>query len=371
MISSSPKTLQFYHPAMLKLLSRALRVRNWYRGRLPDSRLAEEFRARFYTEAWHDAAARLGASIEPLGNDILQIRLGPICTRVRQNTTAIDDPVTLSIAGNKPLVYRLLAERGLRVPNYLEFTLEDLYKAAGFMARFKGEWVIKPANGGGGRGVTTGVITTFGLIRAAVAAAAYESSLILEQQVEGDLYRLLYLDGTLLDAVLRKRPMVVADGSSNVRQLVRVENRARLKAGPRFAQGLVSIDTDMRRTLAKQSLSLSSVPKKGTLVSLKRVINENSAADNLLATNALCKSIIEDGAAAAMAVGVRLAAVDIVTPDPAVPLAESGGAILEINTTPGYHCHYHRQGEGCQVAVHALSYIMGQTNNNGHKLAGQ
>jgi D-alanine-D-alanine ligase-like ATP-grasp enzyme len=205
----------------------------------------------------------------------------------------------------------------------------------------------------------------------AVAAAAYESTLILEQQVEGDLYRLLYLNGTLLDAVLRRPPLVVADGSSNIRQLVRLENRARLKAGPRFAQVLVSIDTDMRRTLAKQSLSLSSVPRKGTLVSLKRVINENSAADNLSAPNGLCKSIIEDGAAAAMAVGVKLAAVDIITRDPAVPLAESGGAILEVNTTPGYHPHYHRQGEGCEVAVHVLSYFMGRTQSNGDTLAEQ
>jgi cyanophycin synthetase len=364
-------SLRFYHPVMLKLLSRALRARNWYRGRLPDNRLADEYRTRFYAEIWRDAAARLGASIEPLGNDILEIRIGPICTRVRQNTTAIDDPVTLSIAGNKPLVYRLLAGRGLRVPNYLEFTLKDLSKAVGFMAHFEGEWVIKPANGAGGRGVTTGIISSFGLIRAAVTAAAYESTLLLEQQVEGDLYRLLYLNGTLMDAVLRKSPMVAADGSSDIRQLVRLENRARLKAGPRFAQVLVSIDTDMRRTLAKQSLSLSSVPKKGTLVSLKRVINENSAADNLSATNVLCKSIIEDGAAAAMAVGVRLAAVDIITRDPAVPLAESGGAILEVNTTPGYHCHYHRQGEGCQVAVHVLSYIMGRTQSNGNRSAEQ
>lgn len=364
-------SLRFYHPAMLKLLSGALRATNWYRGRRSDSRLSEEYRATFYADVWRDAAARLGASIKPLGKDILEIRFGPLCTRVRQNTTAIDDPVTLSIAGNKPMVYRLLAERGLCVPKYFEFTLKELSKAADFMTRFGGEWVIKPANGGGGRGVTTGVSSSFGLIRAAVAAAAYESTLILEQQIEGDLYRLLYLNGTLLDAVLRKCPVVAADGSSNVRQLVHLENQTRMKGGPRFAHGLVSIDTDMRRTLAKQGLTLSSVPKKGTLVSLKRVINENSAAENLMATNVLCKSIIEDGAAAAMAIGVKLAAVDIITPDPAVPLADSGGVILEVNTTPGYHCHYHRQGDACQVAVHVLSCIMERAQTSANQLAAQ
>jgi D-alanine-D-alanine ligase-like ATP-grasp enzyme len=219
--------------------------------------------------------------------------------------------------------------------------------------------VVKPAHGAGGRGVTTGVISSFDLLRAAVAAAAYESTLVVEQQVEGNLYRLLYLDGELVDAVLRKSPTVVADGRSSVRQLIRLENRARLEAGRKFAQALVSLDMDMRRTLAKQRLSLSSKPKKGTVVTLKTVINENSAADNFPATGLLCRSIIEDGAAAAKAVGARLAAVDLVTRDPAVSLAQSDGVILEVNTTPGYHCHYYRQGEGCPVAVHVLSYIFG------------
>jgi D-alanine-D-alanine ligase-like ATP-grasp enzyme len=345
--------LRFCHPGLLTILSLACRARGWYHHRR-----AGEQRSNFYAAVWRDAAARLGASIELLGNEILEIRLDGACTRVRQNTTAIDDPVTLSLAANKPLVYRLMAEHGLRIPNYLEFPLSDLSKAAEFIARFGGEWVLKPANGAAGRGVTTGISSSFGLLRAAVAAAAYDSNLVVEQQVTGDVYRLLYLNGTLLDAVLRKRPTVVGDGRSSIRKLVQVENRARLEAGPELAQGLISTDLDMRYTLAKQGFSLSSVPKKGIVVVLKTVINENSASDNIAATKLLCDSIIQDGAAAAAAVGVSLAGVDIVTRDPAIPLVKSGGVILEVNTTPGYHYHYYRQGEACTVAVHVLSCLI-------------
>jgi len=198
----------------------------------------------------------------------------------------------------------------------------------------------------------------------AVAAAAYDSSLVVEQQVAGDVYRLLYLNGTLLDAVLRKRCTVVGNGTSSIRKLVQVENRARLEAGPEFAQGLISIDLDMRHTLAKQGFSLSSVPKKEIVVALKTVINENLASDNIVVTKLLCNSIIKDGAAAAAAVGVSFAGVDIVTRDPAVPLVKSGGVILEVNTTPGYHYHYYRQGEACTVAVHVLSYLIGRIQNS-------
>ena len=362
---------RLYHPGMLKLLSDAVLARHWYRRRHSDSRRANEHRSGFYTEVWRDAAARLGATVEQLDKDVLEIRLGRACTRARQSTTAIDDPVTLSVAVNKPLVYRLLAKRGLRIPNYFEFTLSSIAQAVAFMRRFGGEWVVKPANGAAGRGVTTGVVTHFDLVRASVAAAAYESNLVVEQQVEGSLYRLLYLNGTLLDAVLRKSPAVVGDGRSSVRKLKRLENRKRLEPGRQSGQALLSIDLDMRRTLAKQNFSLSSVPKKGTVVTLKRVINENSVADNVSATSLLCKSIVEDGAAAAAAVGVRLAGVDVVTRDPGVPLAQSGGVILEVNTTPGYHYHYHQRDGGVAVAIPILSSLLFERPQREDVLMGQ
>lgn len=348
----------FYHSGALKLLSDVALARYWYRRRHRGSRRADEHRLNFYTEVWRDAAARLGASVEQLDGDVVEIRLGRVCTRARQNTTTIDDPVTLSVAANKPLVYRLLSERGLRIPNYFEFTLGGLAEAVAFTRRLGGEWVVKPANGAAGHGVTTGVVTSFDLVRAAVAAAAFGANLIVEQQAKGDVYRLLYLNGKLLDAVLRKSPTVMADGSSSVRKLIQLENRARLKAGRKLAQVLLSIDLDLRHTLGKQGLSLSSVPRRGTVVTLKTVINENSVADNVSATSLLCKSIIEDGAAAAAAVGVRLAGVDVVTPDPGVPLAESGGVILEVNTTPGYHYHYYQRDGGVAVAVPILSWLL-------------
>jgi cyanophycin synthetase len=343
---------------MLKLLSDAVLARYWFRRRHSDSRRADAYRSSFFAQVWSDAAAQLGATVEHLDQDLLEIRLGQACTWVRQNTTAIDDPVTLSVAFNKPLVDRLLAKRGLRTPRHFEFTLSDIDQAIAFIRRFGGEWVVKPANGAMGRGVTTGVITSFSLVRAAVTAAAYDSHLVVEQQVQGDLYRLLYLNGKLLDAVLRKSPTVVADGKSSARKLVRLENRARLEAGLAFGQVLVSIDLDMRHTLAKQGLTLSSVPKKGTVVTLKTVINENSVADNISATSLMCKSIIEDGAAAAAAVGARLAGVDVITPDPGVPLAQSGGVILEVNTTPGYYYHYHQRDGGVDVAIPILSWLL-------------
>jgi D-alanine-D-alanine ligase-like ATP-grasp enzyme len=356
-------------PSVAEIFYVGYRLREAFRVRRSDTRLALEHRSHFYTDLWRDAASQLGASIEVLGNEILEIRLGQVCTRVQQNTTAIDRAIDVAVAVNKPLVHRLLAKRQLRTPAYCEFTLNGIAKAAEFLESSAGKCVVKPANGGGGRGVTTGVMGKLDLIRAAASAAVYGSNLLIEQHVCGDVYRLLYFDGVLMDAVLRKPSAVIADGKSTVRELIHFENEARLKAGPNLAHALIVIDMDVESTLANQGLTLSSVPKGGVEVTLKTVINDNSQQDNFAAGHLLCRSIIEDGAAAAATVGVRFAGIDIITPDPRVPLSESGGVILEVNTTPSYHHHYYKRDGSYPVAVHILPFLLANSVAESHATA--
>ena len=356
-------------PSVAKILYVGYRLKEAFHARRSDTRRALEHRSRFYTELWHDAASQLGAAVEPLGNEILEIRLGRNCTRVQQSITAIDSSINVEVARNKPVVHRLLAQRHLRTPTYCEFTLNEIAKAVAFVERAASKCVVKPANGGGGRGVTTGITGSLDLVRAAASAAVYGPDLMVEQQVLGDVYRLLYFDGALMDAVLRKPPAVVADGKSTVRELIRLENEARLNTGPNLATALIAIDMDVRSTLAKQGLTLSSVPTQGIAVTLKMVVNDNSQHDNVAAKHLLCKSIIEDGAAAAATVGARLAGIDVITPDPRVPLAESGGVILEVNTTPSYHHHYYKRDGSYPVAVHLLPFLFANSVAEPHSTA--
>ena len=50
--------------------------------------------------------------------------------------------------------------------------------------------------------------------------------------------------------------------------------------------------------------------------------------------------MVEESADAVRAVGLRLAGVDLVTPDIGRGLREAGGAIIEVNGTPGFQYHY-------------------------------
>jgi hypothetical protein len=115
----------------------------------------------------------------------------------------------------------------------------------------------------------------------------------------------------------------------------------------------------MRRTLAKQGLSLRSVPAAGAAVTLKTAVNENCGADNSTATPLLCRSVVDDGRRAALALGARFVGIDLVTPDPGAPLAECGGVILEVNGTPNLYYHYHKQDGAFPAAVPVLRRLLG------------
>src|SRR5258708_21220747 len=180
--------------SVAKILYVGYRLKEAFRVRRSDTCLALERRSYFYTELWRDAASQLGAAIEVLGNEILEIRRGQDSTRVQQNTTALEHAITVEVAKNKPLVHRLLAKRQLRTPNYCEFTLNEIAKAADFVEDVASKCVVKPANGVGGRTGTIGLRRRFRLKHSAATACVSGDELMGAPAVYGDLCRLRYLN---------------------------------------------------------------------------------------------------------------------------------------------------------------------------------
>ncbi|WDI41788.1 hypothetical protein [Bremerella sp. P1] len=304
-------------------------------------------RDEFYSHAWEQAAAQVGASLEHLGGGLFEFHRKGESTRVFKNYTTLDDPVTLRLAGNKPLVLKKL-EHIAKVSPWKAFTLKTIEAAYEFLDG--SPHVVKPArNTGAGSGVTTGVRTIRDLRRSVATARAFDTTMLIERQIAGDNYRLLFLHGELIEVVHRGAPVVVGDGKSSIQQLIASENALRREQGWRRAQTMLSVDDDMRRTLSASDLTLRSIPKSGQSVVLKTVINENRAAENQLVQD-MCPEIVNLCRKCALELGIQLAGVDIITADPSVPLEESGGVVLEMNTTPGLYHHLDPDQLTCRVA---------------------
>ncbi len=247
----------------------------------------------------------LVAEIRELPGDFLEVRYGQRFTRIKKWWVMLDDPVTLSLAGNKAAVHALLMEEGLPVPAHLTYTLDQIGRAWDFLRGQGTPCVVKPASDtGGGHGVTTGVETRWQLAQASAVAATLGHELLIERQIEGDNYRLLYLDGVLIDALRRGGPTVIGDGRSSIGELIRRENLERAR-GRRAVLGPITIDLDCRSTLRRAGLSLRSVPAADQTVRVKMAINEGSERDNQTVLGQIGASLAQQGARAAAIVGAQ------------------------------------------------------------------
>jgi cyanophycin synthetase len=318
-------------------------------------------RVDFYRRIWEAAARELSVELRSLPDGFVEVRSGERSTRIREHLVMLDSPVTVTLARTKPLAYSLLSAAGLAVPEFRRFDLETFHSAVSFLRSAAGPCVIKPACGSvGGDGVTTNITSRRALVRAAVHAALYSRTMVIEQQVRGDVYRLLYLDGVLLDAIRREPPSVTGDGRSTVRELIRQENQRRSLGGGATAHRRITITPDCRAALRLAGFSLRSVPRSGMRVPVKQASNESAASDCESVPTQISKELEEEGRQAAAVLGIRLAGLDVITRDPTISLARSGGAIVDVNASPGLHYHYQtcNPAERRPVAVAILQSLL-------------
>jgi cyanophycin synthetase len=193
---------------------------------------------------------------------------------------------------------------------------------------------------GAGEGVTTHVTTDKQLRRAVPEAMSVGGGgAIVEEYIAGDTFRMLYLDGELLDVVVRRPAHVVGDGRHDVRSLVRAENRRRRALGD-GSTGPVPVGLELAATLAAQGRTAREIPSAGETVVVSGRSNTGDATASRSVLGSCHDDVRDTGARAAAALGVRLAGVDVITTDIERPLTETGGVVNEVNTTPGLHWHY-------------------------------
>jgi D-alanine-D-alanine ligase-like ATP-grasp enzyme len=315
-----------------------------------------------YREMWQAVARELGAGFIALTDDLWELELKGQRTRVLNYKLEFDDPVTLEMAGMKPLMYRLMKENGLQVPEHLIFRLESLEAAEQFLRQHQKGCVVKPARGtSSGKGVTTHIRTVKQLRRAAILASLYCRDLIIETLVPGESYRLLVLNGEVVHAVRRGGLKLRGDGTATVMELIHQENTRRKESGD---QGSLDIDDDCHFTLGYQNLSLQSVPATNEVFLVKTVNSSRKRVEvrtiySETVTEILCPSLRRDAERAAGILRSDFLGVDVITMDPTVSLEKSGGVISEVNTTPGLHHHYQRGTERFpRAAVEAIALLL-------------
>lgn len=334
--------------------------------RLPDApnilrrRRFAPVRARFYAGLWDEAARAVGARNTKVAGAYQKVTRGSLATFTAREAALIDTEQVHMIVGERLLSFDLMARHNIPAPRHVVFDAATKATATQFLRSVDHGIVVKPLRGtGGGRGVTTRVETAQQLAKATKRAARFSPDWIAEEQLDGSFFRLLYIDGTLIDIVRRDPPVVTGDGRRTIRQLVAAENARRLTAATPVALSPLLIDNDMRNLLARGGRRLSDRPATGEQVVVKGAVNENAAEQNTSLGPHLPQDTDRHLSEFVRALGIRVAGIDVIGATIDAPLEPGGLSVIEINANPGLHHHVliSNPEAGVPVAEHLLDYI--------------
>ena len=224
------------------------------------------------------------------------------------------------------------------------FTVEEALEACtelGFPV------VVKPVAGHKGQGVVTNITSSAQVDQAfgEIAGSAREGGVafdgaIVEQQVEGTDHRLLAVNGRFAAALERVPAYVDGDGRSTIADLIEIENatEARLD-NARSPLCKIRIDDDLTEYLALQDRSLSSVPRDGERVFLRRVANISAGGVSINVSDTIHPKnakMVED---IAKFFDVTCLGIDVLARDITEPWTDGDFGIIEINAGPGVFMH--------------------------------
>ena len=357
---------QFYlaraRASLFRDLGAAHSLRSWRADRELEKALPAR-RESFTRTMWQEAAVTLDASFRELAPWLFEFCRSGLAVHVLGQRTPFADPVSIEVASAKDLTYELLARAGVRVPQHIVVHRSARRAACAFLEAGPTPLVVKPARGGGGgRGVTPSIETAPQLERALQLAGSASERVIVERQVVGEHFRFLLLDGEVLDVIRRGRPEITGDGTSTIGELMFAEHDLRLQTDSTEEMKPFAVDLDCLFTLERQNLHLSTRLPEGSTVVVKSATNTSSSRMCATVREPVAPDLIDQVRAAAAAVGVRLAGVDVVAPDVAESLAASGGAVLEVNPIPGLQHHYNVADPeaATKVAIPVLEALFAQ-----------
>jgi cyanophycin synthetase len=272
--------------------------------------------------------------------NLVQIGYGAALRRIWTAETDRTSAIAETISRDKDLTKGLLASCGVPTPGGREVASpEDAWEAAEDLGL---PVCVKPLDGNHGRGVFIDVKTREEVEKAFAVAINEGSGVLVERSIPGTEHRLLVIGGKLVAANRGDMITVTGDGTSTVLELIEIQVNCDPRRGPTELHPLsiIHIDSAARMELGRQELTPESVPAAGREVLIQR--NANHAFD---VTDDVHPETAALASLAARIVGLDIAGIDLVAQDISQPLAEQGGAIVEVNAGPSLLMHL-RPGVG-------------------------
>ena len=289
------------------------------------------------TRAIVEAAEARGLPWRRLNHrSLVQIGYGAESRLIQAALTGATSHIGVEIAQDKEATKQMLRDAGIAAPRgFVATSLDDAVDA---FRRVGPPVAVKPIDGHQGKGITLDVTGEAELAAAFESAAAYSryGDVLIEEMVQGRDYRVLVVKGRMVAAAERRPAAVVGDGLHAVRELVEIENmKSKRGVGHTRALSRIRLGASTERSLARQGLTLDSVPDAGRHVQLSETANLSTGGTAADVTDLVHPDVRHTCERAARVVGLDICGVDLVSRD----ISRPGGGIVELNAAPGLRMH--------------------------------
>lgn len=269
---------------------------------------------------------------------LVQLGYGVNQKRIRATIASTTSNIAVDIACNKEETKLLLEAAEIPVPKGTVIRTEENLDDA--IAKFGYPLVIKPIDGNHGKGNTTNITNREQALKAFEAAKLYGRNVIIERYITGYDFRCLVINNKFICAALRTPASVVGDGIHNIQWLIDETNKdPRRGFGHEKVLTQITIDQFTQKMLDDAGITLETVPKKGERVLVKPTANLSTGGTSTDVTDEVHPANIFMFERIAKIIGLDICGVDVMAVDLKTPVAENGGAILEVNAAPGFRMH--------------------------------
>ena len=299
-------------------------------------------------------------------HNLVQLGYGAAQRRIWTAETDQTSAIAEGIAGNKELTRRILARCGVPVPEGQE--VESAHEAWDVAESLGLPVVVKPTDANHGRGVFTNLNSRKEVETAYAVAVDEGSGVVVERFIPGDEHRLLVVGDKMVAAARGEAVFVVGDGKHSIETLIELQVNSDPRRGSDESQPLnvVRIDSAARLEISRQGYTPESVPE-----ACKRVLIQRNGNVSIDVTARVHPSIRDCVVLAARAVGLDIAGIDLVATDISMPLADQGGAIVEVNAGPGLLMHLKpSEGEAQPVGEAIVRHLFPGDENGQIPLVG-
>lgn len=214
----------------------------------------------------------------------------------------------------------------------------------GIFKKYKTPVVIKPTSFTGGRGVHIGIKTLQEGLQAykdivkisSEHSQGQHNKIIIQEQIDGEDYRLLVINGTLEAATKRIPAFLLGNGKNSIKELIQKTNQdpKRNIYNPTHILKPILIDEPLVNYLNEQGLNLKYIPKKDEKILVRKVASMSQGGITQDFTDKVNKQIKYITESLAQSLRAYVLGIDVICKDISKPLTKENGGIIEVNTMP-------------------------------------